>query len=219
MRNYIICLLLLALMSCGSKGNPTDNSKDLYDVISKVHQDIILKEMISYAFPAPPPVKGMNLDSLIESRKNKDTLKLIEELVKKRGKLIVAIDSVMSPPKLSAKTKSSVNECLNLGFKDQYQSFKKLKDTINIDISRLPVSNYSINIPYQKSYKSLPLKGFEKFDIYLKFSTIAFNTDRTRACMVTSGSFGIRIGFTAIYFLRKENSKWIVDCQKMLSIS
>ena len=219
MRNTIIFLLLLTFISCGSEKKSENNTKDLYAIVSTMYNHVTMETMISYTFQAPPPVKGMNLDSLIASRKDKDTLKLMKELVRKRGKLIIAIDSLMSPPQLSNNTKSYVKECLDSGFEDAFKLFKSERDTISLDITRLSATDFSIATPFGDKDKNSLNQDFEKFNVYLKFSNISFNKDRTKAYVVIGVRFGRRNGFSSIYFLRKEKSKWIIKCKRGLSIS
>lgn len=220
MKNIIlICLSLLTFISCNEGRNRIDNTKDLYGVISTMTNYITSEKMISYALPVPPPVKGANLDSLIELRKKQDTSKIIKELIRKNGKLIVAIDSVLSSPKLPANNEIYLKDCLDLGFKEDYNAFKNLNNTISINISRILNNNYSFIIPYRHHYKSLPRKGFEKFNIFLKFSNISFNENHNKAVIIMGVSFGRLNGFSGIYFLEKKNSKWIIKCKKGLTIS
>lgn len=225
MKTYIYILILLpSIFFYSCKRNDLNNSvkENTYKVLSVLHLDISRYEIMSYAFPGSPPdpnssiswdsiKKVMELDKGIE----KDTVKIADALIKKNGRLIVAIDSVLTP-----------NWADNIKNIKQHQGYGKLlkqfisnKDTVNIDVSKITSNKYAFIIPYREDYKYLHRNGYEKFNIHLSFSKVEFNKEKNKAIVIMGASFGKLNGFSAIYFLEKRNGSWIVKYQNGLTIS
>ena len=72
----------------------------------------------------------MELDIL----KPKDTLKKIDSIIKKNGRLIVSINPVLKSWDSKETKKTYLKSCLELGFDDIYSLFVKRRDSINIDV-------------------------------------------------------------------------------------
>ena len=62
-------------------------------------------------------------------------------------------------------------------------------------------------------------KGYDKYDIIINFSRIAFNENNTKAIVIMGVGFGKLNGFSAMYFLEKKNDKWYIKYEKGLTIS
>ena len=221
MRKYIFryCILILMLLGCKNNENMSFKKPDVIEVLKVLHDDLIFSEMKYSAFPVPPPHPSINLDSIIEENKKKDTLKVIRDMIKRRGRLIVGIDTVLYPLHNKNLNKNYFQKCLEQGFENLYYSFKAVKDSVNIDVTRIPNNEYSYILPYQNYYKDFPRKGFDKYNVIIKFSRVAFNKNKTKASVIMGVSFGRLNGFSAIYFLEKKKDKWMIKCEKGLSIS
>ncbi len=220
MKNSIIIFLISLFIIIGCTQTSIKNERQHnYDVMYTLYNNITVKKMVDFAFPAPPPYSSINIDSILESYKEKDTTKMINSLIKRNGKLIVAIDSVLESPYLSDIKKEYIQECLKLNFEEVYISFENLHKKLSVDVSQIQMNDYSFIIPYRNYYKDLKRKGYEKFNMSLKFSRIAYNKNYTKAIVIMGAGFGKLNGFSAMYFLEKENSKWIIKCEKGLSIS
>ncbi|MCD8434113.1 hypothetical protein LNJ03_02195 [Tenacibaculum dicentrarchi] len=62
-------------------------------------------------------------------------------------------------------------------------------------------------------------KGFDKCDVALSFSRIAFNKEKKKAIVIVATSFGRLNGFSTLYFLQKEKGIWEIKCEEGLTIS
>ncbi|QMU62952.1 MAG: hypothetical protein GKR88_00800 [Flavobacteriaceae bacterium] len=215
----LFTIVFLSFLGCNSHNNSNYELEEIYNVLGTLSSYITNKKMVFYALPAPPPIEKVSLDSIIELYRNKDTTKLINSLVKKNGRLIVAVDPKLNPPYLLDAKKYYLQKCLKQDFNEVYSNFKSIKDTVDIDVSKIQMDNYSFIIPYRDHYKSLTRKGCEKFNVLLKFSRIAFNKDYTKAIVIMSAGFGKLNGFSAVYFLDKDGSTWVIKCDKGLTIS
>lgn len=221
--NKILNLSLIVVLfcfGCNFKKDPKhEEAFETYNILSTLNNYITTTKMVFFALPAPPPAKGINLDSVIDSNRKKDTIKLINALIKKNGKLIVTIDSELTPPILSEIKKEKIQRCLKLNFEETYNSFGSLKKKSNIDVSQIKMNDYSIIIPYKDYYEKKKIKGYGKLNISLNFSKIAFNKNHTKAIVIMGARFGKLNSFSAIYFLEKEKEKWVIRCENGLTIS
>ncbi len=206
------------LSGCSKNFNKTEKEHN-YDVIEVLNNHAVREKMIFYSFPVPPPNLSLYNDSIFKGNLNKDTIQSFQKLIKKNGKLIVAIDTVLEPSFVSHIKNNYLNNCLDKGFKKLYTSFKNLKDTLNIDVLKIYPNAYSYIIPNRIHYREMPRGGFEKFNILLKFSRIAFNKKYNKAIVMMAVKFGKLNGFSTIYFLEKKEEMWSITCSKNLTIS
>jgi PBP1b-binding outer membrane lipoprotein LpoB len=217
--NISIIILVLLFFSCKKDNIKSSEDKEAYKILSVLFNKICREEMNFYAFPAPPPTPNISWDSIkkiMEEDKKieKDTLKIVNTLLKKNGRLIVAIDSVLKP-----NWADNIKNIKYQGYEKLLEQFISNKDSLSIDVSRISSNKYAFIIPYRENYKYLPRKGYEKFNISLSFSNIKFNKQNTKAIVIMGAGFGKLNGYSAIFFLEKEKEKWLIKWEKGLSIS
>lgn len=188
-------------------------------VIYALFNDVTTTHIEYAAFPAPPFRSDINLDSIVKENKKKDTIAIIRNLLRKRGKYIVAINTSLEPPYTKNIKKDYIKGCLVNDFENIYEDFKKIKDTLNIDITNIPLNDYAYILPYQTYYSKMPRRGFDKYNMILSITNITFNKDFTKAITIMGVSLGRLNGYSAIYFLEKKKDKWIIKCEKGLTIS
>jgi PBP1b-binding outer membrane lipoprotein LpoB len=223
MKTYIYILILLSSIlfySCKKKNLNNSVKENTYKVLSVLHHDVSRYKMIHFAFQPLPPNPNISWDSIkkameLDKSIEKDTVKIVDALIKKNGRLIVAIDSVLTP--------SWADNLKNIKQHEDYEELLKQfisnKDTVNIDVSKITSNKYAFIIPYREDYKYLHRKGYDKFNINLSFSKVEFNKEKNKAIVIMGASFGKLNGFSALYFLEKKNGNWIIKYEKGLSIS
>ena len=223
MKNLTIILFTLILLGCNEKQN--NKEADTYEVLSVVYNEVITSylRIVSFPPPRPPaPTSNVSRDSIkkkleLEISIPKDTVKAIKSFIKKNGRYIVSIDSILRPPYTSDIHQRYIKEYLD--FNEVYTSFRSIEDSISVDISKIPNNEYSYIIPYRSYYKDMPRRGYNKIDIGLWFTNIAFNQERNKAIIIVGVGMGRLNGFSAMYFLEKRKRKWFVKYEKGLTIS
>lgn len=233
MKNVTIILLTLILLGCNKKQN--NKVVDTYEVLKVIYDHIITSHLKIVALPQPPigpPPYGRKISSDSKKRLDsirkiaelnwsipKDTIKLMKKLIKRNGRYIVSIDSILRPPYTTDITSKYLKEYLDVGFNEVYTSFTRIKDSISIAVSKIPNNEYSYIIPYRSYYNNMPRKGYDKIDIGLWFTNIAFNQERNKAIIIVGVGMGRLNGFSAIYFLQKRKGEWFIKGEKGLNIS
>lgn len=207
---------LISLSACKKDGIGKD---DTNKIITFLSSNIINEKITFFAFPAPPPNPNISWDSIqkimAEDKKiEKDTVKIVNALLKRNGRLIVAIDSVLKP-----NWADNIKNIKYQGYEKLLEQFISSKDSLPIDVSRITSNKYAFIIPYRKDYQYLPRKGYEKFNINLNFSNVKFNKKNNKAIVIMGVGFGKLNGYSAIYFLEKKKEKWYIKYEKGLSIS
>ncbi|MFK8060409.1 MAG: hypothetical protein AB8B78_10000 [Polaribacter sp.] len=224
MKKAILFLLIIVFVKCDKKQESKEDN--LYEILSVLYNDIIDYHIKDISVPKPksvPPGSSVSLDSIKKIIENdrkteKDTVKFINEFVKKNGKLIVAINPTLFTPYTDNLKKEYLKDCID-GYEDIFLSLKETKDSLAINIAKIPLNKYSYILPYQDYYKKTSKKGYDKYDIILNFSNITFNKNFTKAILITGVGFGKLNGFSFISFLEKRKGKWYVKCEKGLTIS
>ena len=214
----IIIGVSFVLMACSKKQKKT-KEEHVYDVISVLYKNVSRKKMIFFAFPPSPPPSNIRWDSLkkimeLDREVEKDTIKKINKLLKRKGRLIVAIDSVLYVPHLD-----NIKQLKYEGYEKLLNNFVSIDTIRNIDVTKITSNKYAFCIPYLDDYKFLQRKGYEKFNIRLKFSEIAFNEKFDKAIVIMGASFGRLNGFSSLFLLEKTEGRWCVKYEKGLSIS
>lgn len=229
MKNIFIVLSIFILLGCQNNEKCTEKMPNTYEVLTVLFDDLLSSHIKYMVFPPSPPPPLLNSEdytfNILEKVNSdneiiKDTVNEIKKYIKKYGKSIVAIDTVLEPPYYTKEINESyIKDCLELGFSDVYTSFENLNDSMHIDVSQVTMNEYSYVLPYMSYYKDMPRRGFDKYDVILKFSRISFNNDYTKAIVIMGASFGRLNGFSAIYFLEKSSGIWRIKCEKGLTIS
>ncbi|RSC96101.1 hypothetical protein [Tenacibaculum singaporense] len=135
-----------------------------------------------------------------------------KQLTKK--KTIAITDSLFS----LKETHSFRGEC-NMVDHKLLKKFNSLKTSKKIDISKVAVYDKDTLIQYKEEFRKLPWKGFDKMDLLLRFSRIAFNDAFDKAIVFVDMSIGHLNGVSILVYLEKENYHWEIKCEKVLSIS
>jgi len=218
-----IIILVFLFFSCKKENILSAEEDNTYKVLSVLYNNLCRQKMIYFAFPAPPPNPNISWDSIkknmeLDRKIEKDTLRIIDDLIKKNGRLIVAINSTLFVPYTDDFKNEHFKEYLD-NYSEIFYSFKKIKDTLPIDVSKIPINKYSYILPYQEYYSKMPKRGYDKYDIIINFSRIAFNENNTKAIVIMGVGFGKLNGFSAMYFLEKKKGKWFIKHEKGLSIS
>ena len=220
MKKLIIILPLLFFLNCKERQKEDKEAKyeviqTLYNYITKYHAHIL-------AFPVSPPdpkIESDSLQKILERDKEiiKDTTKIVNSYLEKEGRSVVCIDKKQSPS--IDLSKRSIPSCITKNFDSLYNDFIKIKGTQTLDLTNLKDNRYSVIIPYHDYYPEMSNKGFDKCDMVLTFSRIAFNKEESKAIVIMATNFGRLNGFSALYFLEKEKGKWKIKCREGLSIS
>ena len=227
-RYYYLLSLLILLNSCAKQNQHLNKKENVYEVVKFLYDDAVTSHLKIVALPQPiAPASGSNIsrDSILKMIKEfrkvpKDTFSLINNRIRKFGRYIVAIDSVLKPPYPLDINEKSLKDCLiDNEFKSIYNDFKSLRDTVSINVNEIENNEYSYIIPYQDYFRKLPRRGFDKYDILLGFSNIQFNDTYTKAIIISSVAFDRLNGFGEIIFLEKKKSQWTIKCREGLYIS
>lgn len=219
MKKLIIILPLLFFLNCKKTQKEGKEAKyevvqTLYNYITKYHTHIL-------AFPVSPPdpkIESDSLQKILERDREiiKDTTKIVNSYLEKEGRSVVCIDKKLSPSIGLSKRKIP---CITKNFDSLYNDFIKIKGTQTLDLTKVKDNKYSVIIPYHDYYPKMSNKGFDKCDMVLTFSRIVFNKEENKAIVIMATNFGRLNGFSALYFLEKEQGKWKIKCREGLSIS
>lgn len=216
MKKLLIILPLLLFLNCKEtqKEAKYEVVQTLYNYITKYHTHIL-------AFPVSPPdpkIESDSLQKILERDKEiiKDTTKIVSSYLEKEGRSVVCIDKKQSPSIGLSKRKIP---CITKNFDSLYNDFIKIKGTQALDLTKIKDNRYSVIIPYHDYYPEMSNKGFDKCDMVLTFSRIAFNKEENKAIVIMATNFGRLNGFSALYFLEKEKGEWKIKCREGLSIS
>lgn len=223
MRKLTIVIVLLMFLGCKKEQSLKERTKyevlqTLYNYTTKSHTNIL-------AFPPstipPKPGSSVDFDSLYKKNEEerqivKDTIKIINSYIKKEGRLIVCIDKTQNPSIDLSKRKIS---CITKEFKSLINKFIKTKEIQTLDLTKIKDNKYSVITPYHDYYPKMSNKGFDKCDMVLTFSRIAINEEEDKAIAIMVTNFGRLNGFSALFFLKKENGTWRIKCREGLTIS
>lgn len=215
--------MTLILFSC--KKEKSFKMETKYEVLQTLYNHATKSYTNIIAFPSsitpPRPDSSVNIDSLykkIEEERQiiKDTIRIVNSYIKKEGRLIVCIDKTQNPGIDLSKRKIP---CLTKEFKNLFNKFVKIKEIQTLDLTKVKDNKYSVITPYHDYYPKMSNKGFEKCDMVLTFSRIVINKKEDKAIAIMATNFGRLNGFSALFFLEKENGNWKIKCREGLSIS
>ncbi|MDE0536960.1 hypothetical protein [Tenacibaculum sp. L6] len=178
----------------------TENAKDF----------LVMPPVLS--IPPLPNAKSYNVRTMTCQDSVRGYEYHYKQLTKK--KTIAIIDSLFS----LKKTHSFRGECDMVDHK-LLKKFNSLKTRKKIDISKITVYDKDTLIQYKKEFRKLSSKGFDKMDLLLSFSRIAFNDNFDKAIVFVGMSKGSLDGVSILVYLEKENYHWKIKCEKVLSIS
>ena len=216
-------MISLMFVACKKEQNLKTDTK--YEVLQTLYKHATKSHTNILAFPStitpPKPDSSVDIDSLykkIEEERQiiKDTTKIINSYIKKEGRLIVCINKTQNPCIDLSKRKIP---CLTKEFKNLFYKFIKTKEIQTLDLTKIKDNKYSVITPYHDYYPKMSNKGFEKCDMVLTFSRIEINKEEDKAIIIMATNFGRLNGFSALFFLEKENGNWKLKCREGLFIS
>lgn len=202
-------IIFLICISCNKKDDKID--KDKYQILNLVYRDYSKYQMEFFVFPAkrPPIISNSSYErksSKLDLLNKKDTLAKIKNYIeKKENQKIFAFDTIMKryhnikDIKLKEKTVS---------FDNLYKNFVTSEKVDYLDIYKIsPQNNDSIIVFKNKLLKRTGVE-FQKFNVLVSFSDIAFNEDLSKAIIIGTRSFSRTDSHSSIYFFKKKNGKW-----------
>lgn len=216
-KTYIIILVFLTLLSC-KKNN--DKIKNNYHIISLIYTNMLDQIDVQPPLPPPPLIKGEysqeqrdSIDlSYLRLRKRLTSENLKKGLLKKEKKIVAISKEFMQIGDTNLK--------LNDDYSNLLKKLKSIKKINEIDISKIYTVRKDSIFYFNKNSLTKDSKEFNTFDFLVSFSQVIFNKNHKRAIVVGAVSKSKLSGASIIYFLKKtENERWIIEYEKVLSIS
>jgi len=214
----IIYLCLFTQVSCEIEDLNKKEKVNTNKIINLLINEIIDKQLVYFAFPAPPPNLELSLDSLYKEIEKdraipKDTVQIINKMIIEQGKLLIAVDSSFFTLNEKHLKQSECNK------KDDFNNTFKIKNIKKIDFNKIQKSNFYKIIP-STTGKILSNKNQRlNYHMHLGFSEIAYNKENSKAIIIVGVALTKLNGFTSIYYLEKKNGLWKIECKKELNIS
>lgn len=201
MKKLLLILTLLFLCSCSTHVGIQNRTE--YDIISQLYDSLAKRT------PIPPPFMGevTEKDSLKNMRR---FLKLKDSLTSVRQ--VVAIYPSMEPVILDPNK-----------FEDNQRKLVVQLNTLNEDkslnIKKVRTSRKDSVVAFEKQHLREYSADYFEIDKLISFSRIVFNKAGDEAAVVATAGTSRLASFTAIYFFKKINMKWILVDSKGLSMS
>lgn len=211
---FLIIIFLLTFSSCKKKKTRNYEEENIYQIITFLTDDakdfLVMPPVLS--IPPLPNAKNYNTRVMTCQDSVRGYEYHYKQLTKK--KTIAITDSLFS----LKETHSFRGECDMVDHK-LLKKFNSLKTSKKIDISKVAVYDKDTLIQYKEEFRKLPWKGFDKMDLLLRFSRIAFNDNFDKAIVFVDMSIGHLNGVSILVYLEKENYHWEIKCEKTLFIS
>lgn len=222
MYKFICFLLILFIVSCQNKDNNVVSDTDEREILNLTLDKVIGSDTIwrYHLKLPPPPIPVIAFTDKIDSieylksirrrdsaQKILDTATLFVVVYKQNNYLAESYINNIKNQITNSKKDTAFNQALQ-----QLCNQNLNNDTINIAILR-PKSNFKIFNDSIAPDDRLRRIGS------LRFSKIAFNETKDKACIYTSFSCGDLCGNSDIHFFIKENGKWIFVKTWELSVS
>ncbi len=213
---YVFLIIVLLFLSCKEKQKISNNieEENTYQIITFLTEhakDFLVMSPVLY-IPPLPNAKDYNVRRMTCQDSVKGYKYHYKQLTKK--KTIAIIDSLFS----SKETYSFRGEC-DLVDNQLLKKFNNLRESKKLDVSKVTVYDKDTLIQYKEEFRKLPWKGYDKMDLLLSFSRIAFNDSFDKAIVTVGMSKGSLDGVSILVYLEKENYHWKIKCEKVLSIS
>lgn len=211
---FLIIIFLLTFSSCKKMKTRNYEEENTYQIITFLTEDakdFLVMPPVLY-IPPLPNAKDYNVRTMTCQDSVRGYEYHYKQLTKK--KTIAIIDSLFS----LKKTHSFRDEC-DLVDNQLLKEFNNLRVSKKLDISKVTVYDKDTLIQYKEEFRKLPWKGFDKMDLLLSFSRIAFNDSFDKAIVTVGMSKGSLDGVSILVYLEKENYHWRIKCKKVLSIS
>lgn len=210
----ILTIFLLLFSSFYKMKTRNYEEENTYQIISFLTDDAKSFLVIPPVLSIPPLPNAKNYD--VRAMTCRDSVKAYKyhykQLTKKRT--IAITDSLLDIKEnysFRGKCDSVDNQLL--------KKFNNLRASKKLDISRVTVYDKDTLIQYKKEFRKLRSKGFDKMDLLLSFSRIAFNDNFDKAIVFVGTSKGSLDGISILVYLEKENYHWKIKCEKTLSVS
>lgn len=216
-KTYIIILVFLTLLSC-KKNN--DKIKNNYHIISLIYTNMLDQIDVLPPLPPPPLIKEEysqeqrdSIDlSYLRLRERLTSENLKKGLLKKEKKIVAISKEFMQIGDTNLK--------LNDDYSNLLKKLKSIKKINEIDISKIYTVRKDSIFYFNKNSLTKDSKEFNTFDFLVSFSQVIFNKNHKKAIVVGAVSKSKLSGASIIYFLKKtENGRWIIEYEKVLSIS
>lgn len=212
---YIFLIITLLFLSCKEKQQAStieeENTYQIITFLTEDAKDFLVMPPVLY-IPPLPNAKNYDVRAMTCQDSVRDYKYHYKQLTKK--KTIAVIDSLFS----LKETHSFRGEC-DLVDNQLLKEFNNLRVSKKLDISKVTVYDKDTLIQYKEEFRKLPWKGFDKMDLLLSFSRIAFNDSFDKAIITVGMSKGSLDGVSILVYLEKENYHWKIKCEKVLSIS
>ncbi len=211
---FLIIIFFLTFSSCKKMKTRNYEEENTYQIITFLTEDakdFLVMPPVLY-IPPLPNAKDYNVRTMTCQDSVRGYEYHYKQLTKK--KTIAIIDSLFS----LKKTHSFRGEC-DLVDNQLLKEFNNLRVSKKLDISKVTVYDKDTLIQYKEEFRKLPWKGFDKMDLLLSFSRIAFNDSFDKAIVTVGMSKGSLDGVSILVYLEKENYHWRIKCKKVLSIS
>lgn len=208
----ILTIFLLLFSSCKKMKTRNYEEENTYQIITFLTEDakdfLVMPPVLS--IPPLPNAKNDNVRTMTCQDSVRGYEYHYKQLTKK--KTIAIIDSLFS-------LKHSFRGECDLVDNQLLKEFNNLRVSKKLDISKVTVYDKDTLIQYKEEFRKLPWKGFDKIDLLLSFSRIAFNDSFDKAIVTVGMSKGSLDGVSILVYLEKENYHWRIKCKKVLSIS
>jgi hypothetical protein len=193
----IVVSIILLSYSCDSKQNIEDENS--FQIVNLLVNYYSKSNVLQPSFPPPP-------DNLKYSYSTEDSLRIYkhfhEETIRKK---LINISEKMFAVKEKFDFENICNEDVQL-----LNSMYSLEEK-SFDFSGIVLTN-------SNSFLSQKNK-INEIDIKINFSRIAFNKTYDKAMLVLGINFGKFNGFSTLIYLEKDKYRWVIKCDKELSIT
>ncbi|WP_299157710.1 hypothetical protein [uncultured Tenacibaculum sp.] len=211
---YIFLIISFIFFSCKEKQKTSilieENTYQIFEkIIGDLRESIVLKP----GFPPPPDKKNYKFTT-------KDSLQAYKYFYKQtvRKKIIALLpQTYILNKKYKKEVLKTIKECTNN--KNLINSFFNSKKNIKIVIDKIANHKKDSLLYYTKNYEKRLRTEFQDIDIFLSFSNIIFNEEKTKAFLIVGVSYENLNGFSTLIYLEKEYYHWTIKCKKILSIS
>jgi hypothetical protein len=193
----IVVSIILLSYSCDSKQNIEDeNSFQIANLLVNYYSK---SSVLQPSFPPPP-------DNLKYTYSTEDSLRIYkhfhEEIIRNKR---ISISEKMFSVKQKFDFENICNEDLQL-LTAMYNLEEK-----SFDFSGIVLINSNLFLSQKNKINEI--------DIKINFSRISFNKTYDKAMLVLGVNFGELNSFSTLIYLEKEKYRWVIKCEKELSIS
>lgn len=204
MKKIKFALILLIYISCNNLENKYEENK--YQILDLIYGDYSKYQMDFFISPIEKPPVPSSLSYKLNLSNKKDSLAKVKDYYKKEKKQIFAFDLKMNRYHNIRERKLRENI---IGFDDLYKCFIISEKIDSLDIYKIsPKNNDSLIIFKEGLLKKRVGVEFQKFDVFVSFSNITFNSNYSKAVVIGTRGFSGTDSNSIIYFFEKQNGKW-----------